>query len=103
MIVIATQIQIKSIPAFFRFIPMVRNIRRQLAGTEGLVFVKFNGLRTFTGWENYEVMKVFRNSGNHLDAMQNLKSIGKSKSVAWEAESEPGWHEAREKLDGVQY
>ncbi len=103
MIVVATQIKIKSIPAFFRFIPVVRDIRRQLAGTEGLIFVKFKGLRTFTGWESDEAMKVFRNSGNHLDAMQNLKSIGKSKSVAWETESEPGWHEARKRLAGVQY
>jgi len=103
MIVVATQIKIKSFFAFLRFVPMVRDVRRQLGNTDGLVFVKFNGLRTFTGWESYEAMKTFRNNSHHLDAMQNMKAIGKSKSVTWEAQSEPDWKEAWEKLREVKY
>ena len=63
--------------------------------------IKFNGLRTLTGWQSLEAMKVFRNSGHHLDAMRNVKKIGKAKSITWEAQSEPDWHEAREKLAGI--
>ncbi len=103
MIVVATQIKIKSLFAFLRFVPMVQNIRRQLTNADGLVFVKFKGLRTFTGWETHEAMRVFRNSGHHLDAMKNLRSIGQSRSVTWETQSEPGWHEANIKLRGVPY
>ena len=103
MIVTATQIKIKSIIGFFHFIPNVKNIQTQLANAEGLVFQKFKGFRTLTGWENKEAMKAFRNSGHHLDAMKNIKNIGKAKSITWETQSEPHWHEAIEKLRGVQF
>jgi len=98
MIVTATQIKIKSIVGFLHFIPMVRNIRGQLSKVDGLVFVKFNGLRTLTGWESHEAMRAFRNKGHHLDAMKKIKKIGKAKSITWEAKAEPGWHEVKERL-----
>jgi len=103
MIVTATQIKIKSIIGFFRFIPKVKNIQAQLENIDGLVFQKNKGLRTFTGWENKVAMKSFRNNGHHLDAMKNIKNIGKAKSVTWEAQSEPDWREVIEKLRGVQF
>ncbi len=101
MIVTATQIQIKGIAGFLRFFQHVLRIRMQLGKAEGLVFIKFNGLRTLTGWHSFEAMKAFRNSGHHLDAMRNVRKIGNAKSVTWEAQSEPDWHEAREKLASI--
>lgn len=101
MIVTATQIEIKSIAGFLRFFPHVVKIRKQLGKCEGLVFIKFNGLRTLTGWQSPEAMKAFRNSGHHLDAMKNVRRIGKAKSITWEAQSEPDWHAAREKLASI--
>jgi hypothetical protein len=103
MIITATQIKIKSIVGFLRFIPRVRNIRDQLSNVDGLVFVKVKGLRTLTGWESHETMRTFRNKGHHLDAMKNIKNIGKAKSITWEAQSEPDWREAKEKLRGVEF
>ena len=103
MIVTATQIKLKSIFGFFRFLPRVKNIQAQLSETDGLVFQKFKGLRTLTGWESKDAMKAFRNNGYHLDAMKNIKNIGKAKSITWEAQSEPEWHEAIEKLHAVKF
>lgn len=103
MIVTATQIKINFPFGFLRFIPRLIKIRRQLNQSDGLLFVKFNGARTLTGWSNTDAMKAFRNNGHHLDAMKNIKKIGKSKSISWEASSEPGWHEAISRLDNINY
>lgn len=103
MIVTATQIKIQSLAGFLRFIPMVSKIRYQLSNVDGLIFVKFNGVRTLTGWKSQEAMKAFRNNGHHLDAMKTIKTIGKTKSITWEAQSEPDWQEARKKLGSVQF
>lgn len=103
MVITATQIKIKSILGFIRFIPRIRNIRSQLSKVDGLLFVEFNGLRTLTGWESFEKMKSFRNNGHHLDAMENVKYIGKSKSITWEAESKPNWNKVKEKLNEVHF
>jgi len=103
MIITATQIKVQSIFGFFRFIPRVQNIRNQLSNANGLLFIELNGLRTLTGWESHEAMKEFRNSGHHLDAMKNLKKIGKTKSITWESESKPSWDQVKEKLSEVNY
>ena len=103
MIITATQIKIKSIIGFFHFILNVKNIKTQLTKADGLVFHKFKGFRTLTGWENKEAMKAFRNNGHHLDAMKNIKNIGTAKSITWKAHSEPDWQEAIVKLRGVQF
>jgi len=103
MIITATQLEIKSIPGFFRFVTRVGKIRDQLNKAEGLVFVRLSGLRTLTGWENREAMISFRNNGYHLEAMRSLKCIGKAKSISWEAQSEPDWQEAKERLNDIQF
>ena len=103
MIVTATQMKIKSIIGFFRFIFHVKNIKTQMINADGLVFQELKGFRTLTGWENKEAMKAFRNNGHHLDAMKNIKSIGKAKSVTWDTHSKPDWNEAKEKLRGIQF
>ena len=103
MHITATQIKIKSITAYFSFFLRVAEIRKQLASAEGVVFVKFSGLRTLSGWESEADMKAFRNSGAHLEAMKNIKNIGNAKSVSWQADAEPEWHEAKTKLNSIQF
>lgn len=103
MYITATQIKIKSITAYFRFFLRVAEIRKQLASAEGVIFVKFSGLHTLTGWQNEAYMKAFRNSGAHLEAMKNIKNIGNAKSVSWQADAEPEWHEAKTKLNRIQF
>ncbi|MEA3410497.1 MAG: hypothetical protein U9R74_03040 [Pseudomonadota bacterium] len=103
MIVTATQIRIRGITGLVRFFPRVRSIRNQLASADGLLFMRFSGLRTLTGWESREAMKAFRNSGPHLEAMKKLRTIGKAKSITWETRTEPGWDVARKKLQEVKF
>jgi len=103
MVIVATQIKIKSILGFIRFMPRIRDIKSQLRDVDGLLFLEFNGFRTLTGWESLEKMKAFRTSGHHLDAMKNVKHIGKSKSVTWEAESKPNWKQVKEKLNKTHF
>ena len=103
MIVTATQIRIKGIMGFFRFFPRVNRIKNQLARTEGLIFLKFKGLSTLSGWDSIEAMKAFRNSDHHLEAMKNIKHIGKTKSITWESSKEPDWEEAKVKLNEMHF
>ena len=103
MIVAATQIRIKGILGFFRFIPMVNKTKNQVSKVDGLIFLKFYGLSTLSGWESHDAMIAFRNNGHHLEAMTKVKYIGKTKSVTWEAEVEPSWKEAKEKLDLISF
>ncbi len=103
MVITATQIKIKSILGFIRFIPRIRNIKSQLSKVDGLLFLEFNGFRTLTGWESLEKMKAFRASGHHLDAMKNVKHIGKSKSITWEEEVKPSWEKVKDKLNEVNF
>jgi hypothetical protein len=52
---------------------------------------------------NGKVMQAFRNSDPHLQAMKNIKSIGKAKSISWQAAREPDWSEAMVKLKNVKF
>ena len=103
MIVTATQIKIKSIVGFLRFLARVRKVNAQLNKADGLVFVKFSGFSTLSGWESYAALKAFCNNGHHLEAMKNINNIGKVRSFTWEALTEPDWKEAKEKLHAVQF
>jgi len=103
MIVTATQIKITSVSGLLRFIFSVRSIKQQLTDNGGIVFMKFKGQRTLSGWLSLEDMKSFRNSGAHLEAMKNLGRIGSAKSITWETETEPTWEEAKILLQGVRF
>lgn len=103
MIVTATQIKINSIFALLYFFPMVRKIKKQLSAVDGLLFYKLQGSKTLTGWEDHEAMILFRNNDAHLDAMKNIKRIGKAKSITWETKTEPGWDEAKIRLMAVKF
>lgn len=103
MIITATQIKITSIIGFFRFIHHVKNIKTQMIKADGLVFHELKGFSTFTGWESKEAMKAFSNNGHHLNAMKNIKDVGKAKSVTWKAHSKPSWEEVKEKLSDIEF
>ena len=103
MIVTATQIKINSIFTLLYFFPMVRKIKKQLNDADGLLFYKLQGFKTLTGWENNEAMMLFRNNGAHLEAMKNIKIIGKAKSITWETETVTDWKEAKKRLMEVKF
>jgi len=101
MVVTATEIKIKGIRGYIRFFISVRKVVKQVQQANGLLFVKTKGLKTLTGWKDYDSMKYFRNSGPHLDAMKNIKKMGEGQSFTWETESEPDWQEAVARLRGL--
>jgi hypothetical protein len=103
VIVTATELRISGLRGLFHFFTRIGAIRRQLAVAPGVLFVRFRGFRTLTGWESHEAMRSFRNSGAHLDAMKNLSTIGRAKSITWEAPQPPTWAEARTRLDAVEF
>lgn len=103
MIVSATQIKLNGIVGFFRFVFSLRRIQKQLNQTGGVIFVKFKGPRTLTGWDSREAMQGFRNSGQHLEAMRDMAKMGQTKSVSWETDVEPEWSEAIERLDAKDF
>ena len=103
MVIVATQIKINGIVGFIRFVRMAFKVREQLNKVDGLVFLKFKTFNTLSGWKSDEAMKAFRNSGHHIEAMRNIKKMGKPKSISWEAEHEPDWGEAIEKLQDVPF
>jgi len=103
MIISATQIKITNILGYLRFFPMAGRTKKQLAEVGGLLFLKFKGLGTLLGWESREAMVAFRNNGHHLEAMTKTKKMGFAKSVTWEADAEPSWDEAKERLRSVEF
>jgi hypothetical protein len=103
MIISATQIKITSIIGYLRFFPLVSRTKKQLARLDGLIFIKTKGLRTLSGWQSREAMTAFRNNGPHLEAMKKINKIGLTKSITWEADSEPGWDEVEERLQSLEF
>ena len=103
MIISATQIKITSILGYLRFFPMLSRTKQQLEAVDGLIFLKAKGLRTLSGWHSREAMIAFRNNGHHLEAMKKAKKMGFTKSISWEADSEPDWDEAKERLRSIEF
>lgn len=103
MIISATHLRISGIVGYIRFIFYVRKVMKQLDAAEGLLFVKFKGSRTVSGWESQEAMDAFRNKGTHLESMKNIRKMGRPKSTSWESELEPDWKQAQERLDQTEF
>lgn len=109
MIIVATELHVKS---FGKFIPFVRHsIRstRQARQAEGClhVWVGNKGWRigyTLTAWKNKEAMLQYRNSGAHKIAMQQISKLSsRYKTLVWEAANIPTWKEAKSRLDEVAF
>jgi heme-degrading monooxygenase HmoA len=94
MIAVVTEIEVRGLPGLFRFGLHLLRIRRQLRTAAGLVSVDYRPYRTLTVWHSREAMQAFRNTGAHLDAMKNVRRIGRAKSAAWEVAAIPAWEEA---------
>jgi len=103
MIISATQIKITTFIGYLRFFPLVSLTKKQLAEVDGLLFIKTKGLRTLSGWQSREAMMAFRNNGHHLEAMRKINKVGQTKSITWEAGSEPAWDEVKERLQSLEF
>lgn len=104
MLIVATELHIRD---FWKFFPFVRHAARsmkQAKGSPGIIHAADSngGWRigfTLTAWENREAMLRFRNSGAHKEAMKQISRLShRYKTLAWEAETVPGWEEAKRRL-----
>ena len=105
MIIVATELHVKS---FWKFFPFVRHSIRSMKQAKqapGIIHATASngGWRigyTLTAWENKEAMLQYRNSGAHKIAMQQISKLSKQyKTLVWEADNIPTWKEAKSRLD----
>ena len=101
MIIVATELHIRSFWHFFEFAIYSVRSTKQAKNSAGCIFaeVKNNGWRigyTLTVWENKELMQQFRNTGAHKQAMSKIRKLSHQyKTLLWEADKPAGWEEAK--------
>ncbi len=104
MIIIATELHVRSIWRFFEFASLsVRSMKQAKKSAGCISAVAGNkGWRigyTLTVWENEEVMLQFRNTGTHKEAMSKIRKLSnKYKTLRWESDKPAGWQEAKSRL-----
>lgn len=82
---------------------MAGRTKKQLTEVDGLLFFRFKGLRTLSGWDFGDEMVAFRNNGHHLEAIKKTNKIVLVKSITWKSEAEPTWGEVKKRLLSVEF
>lgn len=104
MIASITELHLKKIWSYLRFLPLAIKSKIQAEKSPGLISIQLNskGLfvqRTLTVWKNEKLMLDFVKSGSHLKAMKAFSKIANRSSTAtFAVKSLPSWKEALEKL-----
>lgn len=104
MFVSVTELHLKGVLSFIRFIPHAIKSKMQADQADGVksVQVSSQGLliqRTLTVWESKDHMLKYMRSGAHIDAMKIFSKIATdSFSYNFESESLPTWENALELL-----
>ena len=109
MLIVATELHVKSFWNFFAFVKHSVRSMKQAERSPGVISAKAGnkGWRigyTLTVWENKEAMQSFRNTGAHKIAMTKIRKLSsKYKTLVWEADAVPDFKEAKERLGGMEY
>lgn len=104
MIIVATELHVRSFWRFFEFaVVSVRSMQQAKKTTGNISAIARNKSwrigYTLTIWENKEAMLEFRNTGAHKIAMsKNRKLSHQYKTLQWESDKQPDWDEARSRL-----
>lgn len=103
MIIVITQIKLRSPWAFFGLANMARKIVGQLKNHPNSGFKKtgfWTNHYTITSWNNRQEMQDFARSGAHLDSMKKAGSIAKEvRTLTYEADAMPTWSAAKAMLE----
>lgn len=89
-------------PDFLRY---VQSVTVQLGETPGLLYFDTHRANpthylTCSVWTDQAAMEGFRNSGNHAQAIKDVRSIAdRTFSHHWQGGCIPTWHEVRTKLN----
>lgn len=107
-LVMASHLPLAKITATVRFFRAVAAIRRQLAGTDGLVGYTLRARPvarnywTLSVWSDQAALQAFMRTAPHVGLMGSLKPFMRpTKFVQWEisaADGRPSWAEAIERL-----
>ncbi len=109
MIIVATELHVKS---FWKFFPFVRHSIRSMKQAKqapGILHATASngGWRigyTLTAWKDKASMLQYRNTGPHKEAMQQIGNLSKQyKTLVWEAADIPTWKEAKGRLDAIAF
>ena len=109
MFIVATELHIRNIRKFIPFIRHASRSAKQARQAEGClhVWVGNGGWRigyTLTAWQDEAMMKQFRNSGAHAEAMKRTKGLAsRYKTAVWHADTVPDWKEAKQRLERVDF
>lgn len=103
MIAVITELQIKSIFNFPKFVRHSAASVKQSIQSPGNIKTDARGGwmkgLTITVWESEADMKQFRNNGSHKEAMKIIRDVSSGyKTIVYETDSIPTWKEARAKL-----
>lgn len=109
MIIVATEIHVRSFWYFFQFAALAGRSTKQAKRSAGCIHtvVGNKGWRigyTITAWENMDSMMQFRNTGAHKKAMQKTALVSNQyKTLRWESDTIPGWIEAKSRLAEIPF
>jgi hypothetical protein len=109
MIIIATELHVRSIWLFFEFVSLSLRSMKQAKKSAGCISAVAGnkGWRigyTLTAWENEEVMLQFRNTGAHKEAMSKIRKLSyKYKTLRWKSDTPVNWEEAKSRLNETSF
>ena len=104
MIIVATELYVRSFWHFFEFAVLSARSMKQAKKSAGCIYATATnkGWRigyTLTTWENEEVMLQFRNTGAHKEAMKKIRKLSHQyKTLRWESDKPANWQEAKSRL-----
>lgn len=104
MVIVATELHVRSFWRFFEFAVVSARSMHQAKKTAGNIYAaaKNKSWRigyTLTVWENKDAMLEFRNTGAHKLAMSKIRKLSHQyKTLHWESDKQPDWQEAGTRL-----
>jgi heme-degrading monooxygenase HmoA len=109
MVVVATELHVRSFWNFFEFASLSFRSMKQAKKSEGNIHASARNKNwkigyTLTVWESRETMLEFRNTGAHKKAMTKIRKVSKQyKTLVWEGDTIPTWDEAKFRLHKTEF
>lgn len=109
MIIVVTELHVKS---FWKFFPFIRHSIQSLTQAKkaaGCInaIAGSKGWRigyTITAWHDKDAMQHFRNTGVHKLAMKDINRLAsRYKTLVYESDTIPNWQQAKEKLATLEF
>lgn len=109
MIIVVTELQVRSFWRFFEFAGLSRSSLKQANRTPGVIHASMSnkGWRTgytLTAWKDKESMHEFKTNGVHKKAMTKMRKLStRYRTFIWESDTVPTMKEAKLRLTEIEY